>query len=47
MIPKGQKGTSYQTVIYLPNSSPAKFKIGVVHFDQDGEGRFDDVLQEK
>lgn len=42
-IAKGKKGTSYQAVIYFP-SDPPQFKLGVVRFTQDGEGRFDDVL---
>ena len=45
LVPKqSAKGISYQTVVYVPNSNPPQFYIGVVRLDPDGEGSFDHTL---
>jgi len=45
LVPKqSAKGISYQTVVYVPNSNPPQFYIGVVGFNADGEGSFDHIM---
>lgn len=45
IIPKqSAKGVAYQAVIYMPNTNPPVFHLGVVRLDADGEGSFDHTL---
>ena len=43
-IPKGEKGMTYQAVVYLPNNNPPLFHVDVVKFNADGQGSFDYTL---
>jgi hypothetical protein len=42
-IPKGNDW-SYEALVYLPNSKPLLFHLGVVRFDGQGNGVFDHTL---
>ncbi len=40
-IPKGEEGMQYQGLVYVPNTNPPEYYLGVVRFDADGRGTFD------